>query len=408
MISSKIPAVLWIILLPFLAWELSQQARLLSTLENNAWSISVARQAFSTATASDPLPAPPPASPHARLWLGRLSLRQQLPQQAQEWVAPLAARGDPFARHVMADALTMQGNFAEVVTLWQKAGDAASLLRVASQASRLEDIQAAYQAAWTLDPESGALPLANFLLNSKKDSVAAENVLQQSLAALPNSKSWSAWSNLLGDAVRAQKRWDEAIAIYGNVIAQNPDSWMAHIGLGWARYERGDGLQAAIGEFQKAIDIPKSQGNGQLAIAQMLTQEKRFAEADAWFAQALVLNPNARWWYVSRGNAALQAKNPGLAIAIYQETLAKFPDFSYAYYQIAYAYQLNKQPAEAITAIEHAIAIMTPPNIYYYIRAGSIYEWAGDESQASYAYHQALLIDPQNTVALEGMNRLDK
>lgn len=45
---------------------------------------------------------------------------------------------------------------------------------------------------------------------------------------------------------------------------------MIHIGLGWTRYERGDGLLAAMSEFQEVIKAPKSLGNGQLALAQAL------------------------------------------------------------------------------------------------------------------------------------------
>jgi len=45
---------------------------------------------------------------------------------------------------------------------------------------------------------------------------------------------------------------------------------MIHIGLGWTRYERGDGLQAALSEFQGAINAPESKGNAQLALAQAL------------------------------------------------------------------------------------------------------------------------------------------
>ena len=206
---------------------------------------------------------------------------------------------------------------------------------------------------------------------------------------------------------RSQKRWDEAIAVYESTLVHSPDDWTAHIGLGWAKYERGDGLPAAMSEFQKAINAPQSQGNGQFAIAEMLTHEKRFDEADAWFAQALALNPDA-WWYMARGDSARQAGNLTLALAVYQETVARFPDFAPAYYEMAYAYQLNEQPAQAMAAIEQALALMALPNAAYYARAGGIYEWAGDASRALHAYRQALLIDPHNVTALQGVERLDK
>ena len=63
---------------------------------------------------------------------------------------------------------------------------------------------------------------------------------------------------------------------------------------------------------------------------------------------------------------------------------------------------------QAMAAIEQALVLMAPPNVYYYARAGSIYEWAGDKNQALYAYRQVLLIDPQNAVARKGVERLDQ
>jgi tetratricopeptide (TPR) repeat protein len=355
-------------------------------LSVNLWSVQYVQHAYRPTVKQSVLAAPPAGHARAALWLASDALRSGNPALADIFIASLASRED------------------------QLALDVASLLQVGSQiqqAGRQEEALMAYEAAWTLDPELGTLPLANFLLDSKKDYITAENMLGQSLATFPNSMDWPAWSRRLGDAFRAQKRWDEAAAAYKSAIVQASDNWAAYIGLGWTRYERGDGLQVAMNEFQKAIKEPESQGSGQRAIAEMLTRENRFEEADAWFVQALALNPEP-WWYVERGNAAIDAKNLRLALRVYQEALARFPDYAWAYYEEAYAFQLNGQPAQAITDIEQALALMVPPNTYFYSRAGSIYEWAGDASRALQAYRQALLVDPQNVAAINGVKRLDK
>ena len=377
----------------------------------NAWSLQYAHHTLNPTAEQSVFAAPPAGHARAKFWQASAALQSGNPALAEALIASQAAQGDPLSMRLMSDALAAQGDFAGALVIWQQAGDVAFLLRVVSQAQlagHLEEALMGYEAAWRLDKESGTLPLANFLLYSKKDYGTAENVLRQSLALLPNSRYWSVWSNRLGDALRYQKHWDEAAAAYESIIVQAPDDWAAHIGLGWTRYERGDGLQAAMSEFQEAIQAPKSQGNGQLAIAEALTREKRLEEADAWFTQALALNPESWSWYVARGNAARYAGNLRLALAVYQEALARFPDYAPAYYEMAYAYQLNEQPAQAMAAIEQALVLMAPPNAYYYARAGSIYEWAGDKNQALYAYRQVLLIDPQNAVARKGVERLDQ
>jgi len=408
--NKSVPSILFL-LLAVAAVALMGMSPARQAWQINAWSLQYTRHAFSPAAEQSPLTDPPAGHARAKFWQASVALQSGNPALAETLIASQAAQGDPLAMRLMGDVLATQGDFAGALAIWQKAGDVASLLRVASQAGqagRLEDALMTYQAAWRLDKESGTLPLANFLLYSMKDYGAAESVLRQSLAALPNSRFWPLWSNRLGDALRAQKRWDEALTVYESTLVHSPDDWAAHIGLGWARYERGDGLQAAMDEFQKAINAPKSQGNGQLAIAQALTREKRFEEADTWFVQALALNPEQPWWYVSRGDTARQAGNLTLALAVYQEALARFPDLAYAYYEMAYTYQLNKQPAQAMTAIQRALTLMAPPEAYYYVRAGIIYEWAGDKNQALHAYRLALLIDPQNAAALEGVQRLGK
>ena len=377
----------------------------------NSWSVQYSRQMLNPTKKQSTLIDPPAGHARAAFWLASAALQSGNPALAEKLITTQAAQGDLLSMHVMSDALIAQGDFTEAVSTWQKVGDAASLLRVATQAEqvgRLEDAHLAYQTAWRLDPESCTLPLVNFLLTNERNYSSAENVLQQSMTALPNSRNWPVWSNHLGDVLRSQKHWGEAIKIYEGTLVHSPDYWVAHIGIGWAMYERGDDLQAVMSEFQKAINAPRSQGNGQLAIAQILTREKQFEEADTWFAQALALNPSYRWWYVARGNAARQAGNLRLALTVYQEVLARFPDFAPAYYEISYAYQLNEQPSKAITAIEQALSFMVPSNADYYARAGGIYEWAGDINQALYAYRQALLIDTQNSIALQGVKRLEK
>jgi len=55
------------------------------------------------------------------------------PALAETLIASQVAQGDPLSMRLMSDALVAQGDFAGAVVVLQKAGDAASLLRIASQ-----------------------------------------------------------------------------------------------------------------------------------------------------------------------------------------------------------------------------------------------------------------------------------
>lgn len=398
-------AALIILVAVIFCWPALHQAWLI-----NVWSVQYSLHAL------DPLlnprvPAEPPAG-HARaaFWLASSALHAGDPALAESLVGPRVAQGDPLSEHLLADILLAQGDYENAFVIWKREGDFNSLIQSASQAQQaglFEVALLAYQTAWTLDPESGTLSLANFLAYSQQDYSTAEILLRSSLETFPKSSNWAYWSNSLGNIFRTQKKWEDAIAAYQSTIIKFPANWEAYIGTGWTKYDRGDGLEAAITEFQRAINIPASMGYGQLAMAQVLTREKRFEEADVWFVEALSRNPEAQGWYVARANVARQAGNLALALSLYQETLTRFPDYAYAYYEIAYAFQLNDQPDQAISAIGQAVELMSPPNIYYYLREASIFEWVGDKNGAVSAYHQALLIDPQNTTALNGVERLE-
>ncbi|MGB9591347.1 MAG: tetratricopeptide repeat protein [Candidatus Kryptoniota bacterium] len=284
-----------------------------------------------------------------------------------------------------------------------------SLTNIALQSGktdRLEDAYQSYFTAWKLDPITGTLPLVNFLVNNKKDLPTAENILQQAIASSPDENTWLSWNNRLGDIFRSEKRWDEAISIYERIVERDPKFWAAYIGLGWAKYERGDGLAEALSEFQKAILIPESKGAGQFAIAQVLTREKQYPQADEWYKKALEINPEASWWWAARGNALRTSGELAKAIEIYLMGIQKFPNFSPLYYEIAWAYKLNQQQAEAAFYIEKAIALMEAPNLGYYLRAGLIYEEIGDKEKAMQFYKLALQMDPANEGALKGLERV--
>ena len=223
---------------------------------------------------------------------------------------------------------------------------------------------------------------------------------------MPDQTIWLSWNNQLGDLLRSEQRWDDAISTYENILKHNAAYWQAYIGLGWAKYERGDGLAEALTEFQKAIAIPESKGNGQFAIAQVFTREKQYQQAEDWYSQALALNPEAKWWWLARANALRSSGELSKAIPIYLMAIEKFPQFSPLYYDIAWAYKLNQQLTEAAQYIEKAIALMETPNLGYYVRAGNIYEEMGEKEKALQAYQQALQIDPANESALQGLERV--
>jgi tetratricopeptide (TPR) repeat protein len=107
-----------------------------------------------------------------------------------------------------------------------------------------------------------------------------KNILWQAIANMPDQTIWLSWNNQLGDLLRSEQRWDDAISTYESILEHDADYWQAYIGLGWANYDRNDGIEAAMSEIKKVSSSPQSQENGQFAKNEMLTCEKRFEEVE--------------------------------------------------------------------------------------------------------------------------------
>lgn len=378
-------------------------------LEINAWSLNYLHAHMGHTQVS--LTAP---DQHLRasLWLARDALARDDPAQARVLVEDLAENGNSAALVILGDALAAEGEFAEAIEAWSQAGDILSLLDAAAAArddGRLADALLAFRAAYTIDMEKGTLPLATFLWDAdidRNESVALirDVLLQYPYSAQPGQRL--AWFRQLGKYLQLQYRWDEAEATYQDLLKEYPQDWQAYVELGWVYYKRGDGLDAALLAFQKATAVDPSRGDGHYAMAQVLIQEKRYSEADTWFAQAVDLNPQQKWWWLTWGNVMIESGDLPRALNIYGQTVEKFPDWAPGYYEMAWAYRLADSKDRSIEAIEQALALVTPPSEWYYVRAGQIYEWADDKAEAIAAYREALIINPLNYYAQQGLHRL--
>ena len=260
----------------------------------------------------------------------------------------------------------------------------------------------AYQQAWKYDLEISTTTLVN-ALKKRGDRKAIEEVLRYALEKAPTSTDRLLWMLELGDAMRFQKNWDEAVSIYQQAIKEFPNESVLHISLGWSYYKRGDGIQPAQQEFLRAIELNNESGDGYYALAQLYSQEKQSQRADGYYLQALERAPNNPWYYLARGDNARLAGDLSQALKMYEATITRFPDFTKAYYELALVYRLNHQPKEAIDSIEHALELMDPPVENYYARAGEIYRWAGFPDKAIKAYRQALILNPDNPIAQKGL-----
>lgn len=372
----------------------------------NSWSLDYEKYALGTTDIHSTLY--PDKHSRAPLWLARDALAKGDPLRALMLVESLAEQGDRQALIIKAHALVTRGEFSAAVQAWIQASDFTSLLdaaRAAEDDARLDDAWMAFRAAQVVDPETGTLPLVYFLWRSNELESAA-TLLRQFLNTHPQATNRLALVLQLGSILRAQQSWTEAEAVYLQLLNEQPENVAAHIGLGWVYYLRGDGLELAIDEFQKAISYAPQQGDGYFAMGQILVKETCYSEADTWFARAIERNPDELLWWLTRANAARESGDLVLAIDIYRQAETQFPVSASVYYEMAWTYRLADLPDEAVRTIEQALALAMPPPEQYYVRAGQIYEWAGMEVEAIAVFRKVLEENPSNIAAQQGLQRL--
>jgi tetratricopeptide (TPR) repeat protein len=404
----KIPLSVVTGYLPILLILLLLCVPLFKAVEWNIWSLHVAWHALKPSDTYQLEASLPAGHDQGLIWLAQNALSNGEPQRTLQLIEPLASINSPFVTLIQAQAMEQQGDFAVAIQKLSSLRTFSLLIELGNGRANAGDRSnalAAYRAAYTINPLAGTSPLANYL-TATGDLAGADAVIRTALSDYPYSPLRNAWFKSLGDNLRKQKLFDESEAVYQADLNENPKDWSIMIGLGWVYYERGDGLQKASDEFEKAILLDSS-GTSYYMMAQLLTRASRFSDADIWYRKALQIDQKNCQWMIGRGNNMLAGGNIDQAMLIYQSIDVICPEYPPAYYEMANAYKANNQPEEARNAIEKALNLMKPPSDFYYLRAGQIYEWRGEKTLALDAYEKALTINPANTLARQALDRLN-
>lgn len=353
--------------------------------------------------------AAPPQALHRRAaaWLADEALQQGDLAQAQALQAQLSTTTDPFARRVLGLLYAREGDLDAALQAWTEAGDYHSLSQAAAvleEEGRSDLAFDALRAAQQVAPEQGVSALASFLARHDAPAEAAYT-LQQAINDYPFSIRRAGWMRTAGRLLQQAGQWGEAEAVYRQLAAEKPVQGDVQLGL--LAYARGDGLDAALAFFDQAMDADPASGEGAYQKAALLGREKRYEEADRWYEAALAREPDKKHYWLAYANNARTAGDYTAAIRRYRAAALRFPDYAAPYSELAWAYRLADDPQAAIQAMERALALLEKPNVGYELRAGSIYEWAGEPEKALAHYRAALEIQPENASAVKGIARLE-
>lgn len=205
----------------------------------------------------------------------------------------------------------------------------------------------------------------------------------------------------LGKALAAQNRNEEAIAAYQKAIELNPEfSWAYdHLAGILARVGREE---EAIAAYQKDIELNPNFYWSNFHLGDLLLKQERREEAIAAYREAIAIDPGQPEAHqriadiLARENggaeAALLSGNYEDAIAIYQQTIADRPDYSWGYYGLGLALLKQRKWQEAADEFNRAIAL-NPDCFWSYNHLGYCLFKQGKIDDAIAAYRQAIGID---------------
>ncbi|MCB0208249.1 MAG: tetratricopeptide repeat protein [Anaerolineae bacterium] len=152
-------------------------------------------------------------------------------------------------------------------------------------------------------------------------------------------------------------------------------------------------MQAAIAEFQRAIELEPNNVTAYRYLAQAYMLAGNPEKATDAYQQAATINPEAAWPRVELGKLYEERGEIGQAIIEFEQAVALEPDNADAYDHLSQAYLNQGKIDKAIAVYEQAVSL-NADQAWPHLNLGEIYLAKGNIAKATAAY--------QNAAALSG------
>jgi tetratricopeptide (TPR) repeat protein/tRNA A-37 threonylcarbamoyl transferase component Bud32 len=169
----------------------------------------------------------------------------------------------------------------------------------------------------------------------------------------------------LANALREQKKLDEAVAAYRKAIELKHDLADAHNNLGIALYDQKK-WDEAVAAYRKAIVLKSDYAVAYNNLGNALAEQQKLDEAVAAYRQAIDLKPDDAVAYNNLGNVLREQKKLDEAVAAYRKAIELKPDLAEAYNNLGIALTAQKKLEEALAAFRKAIELKPDSPVPYY------------------------------------------
>jgi len=221
------------------------------------------------------------------------------------------------------------------------------------------------------------------------DAAQAIELIVKAIALKPSYPN--AYFNL-GNAQKALKQTDEALASYSKAIALNPDYVMAYNNRG-NLLKQLKKLNDALSDYNHALAHQPNQLEALNNRGLVYSELRRFSEALADFDRAARADPNYANTFNNRGIAYLELHRFDEAMADFDKALRIKPDYVEAYNNRGNTFKAKHLPDEAIKCYEIAKNI-DPDYVDTYHNMAAVFVDLKRPDEALACYQRAAQIVP--------------
>lgn len=205
----------------------------------------------------------------------------------------------------------------------------------------------------------------------------------------------------LGLALMGDRRYDDAIEIFGLALDLDPTHLQAHISLGNSYLLMGD-TGEALAEFYRSLKLRPEFPAGLDGVARVYEATGEIERSIGYFMRAIESNRGYAEAYTNLGDLYLRENRLDEAVRLLEEAIDIRPDFAPGLNRLALGYARLGLHNEAVATIERAIELQ-PGAPVHRATLGQIELEMTLISSAEESFNEALEIDEYLPDAREGM-----
>ncbi|MCH7539691.1 MAG: tetratricopeptide repeat protein [Proteobacteria bacterium] len=258
------------------------------------------------------------------------------------------------------------------------------------RAGRLKEAEAIYRRVLEVQPRhADALHLLGVAAHHAGRPAEAVDLIGKAIAA---GGRVAVYHNNMGEAYRAQDKFDEAVLHYRQALAIQPNSVGTCYNLGAALMAQGQ-AEAAIAAYRQALTIEPNAPEAHYNLACALRQRGAVEEAIGSYERALELNPDLVEAHFNLAGALTERHRREEAIVHLRQVIARQPENAEAHYRLGQALAALDRFEDAAACHRQALKI-DPDRAEFHYDLGLCLKQQGRPEEAVKRFKRARALQP--------------